>query len=133
MSVDATSADHQSAQQKRALVIDDDAAAREALSGMLGKLGWSVLTAPDGAQGVEQFERERPDLVITELLMPEKEGLQTILEIRRASPKVGIVAISAGGRTKSTTFLDLAKKMGANGALKKPILADELEQAIKGL
>ena len=133
MSVEATSPGHQSAQQKRVLVIDDDCAAREALSGMLGKLGWSVLTAPDGVQGVEQFERERPDLVITELLMPEKEGLQTILEIRRASPKVGIVAISAGGRTKSTTFLDLAKKMGANGALKKPILADELEQAIRGL
>jgi CheY-like chemotaxis protein len=110
----------------RILVIDDDAAVRETLRQVLESAGHAVTCAEDGERGLEAFETARPDLVITDIIMPEREGIATILELRRRRPDRPIVAISGGGRTGGTDFLTMARRLGADAALPKPFELEEL-------
>jgi CheY-like chemotaxis protein len=110
----------------RILVIDDDAAVRETLRLVLESAGHSVTCAEDGERGLEAFETVRPDLVITDILMPEREGIETSLELRRREPGQPIIAISGGGRAGGADFLAMARRMGADAVLPKPFEPDEL-------
>jgi DNA-binding response OmpR family regulator len=83
--------------------------------------GYPVTTAPDGRAGVRAYEEDPADLVITDLVMPEQEGLETIQKLRGRSPDLKIIAISGGGRLVPDTFLTLAKKIGADRAFRKPV------------
>jgi CheY-like chemotaxis protein len=102
------------------LVIDDDALVRDTIVRILERKGYQVLVAGDGVRGLRMFRSERPDLVITDIVMPEKEGLATIREIRGECPNAKIIAISGGARIGNIDFLDVAGKLGASEILPKP-------------
>jgi DNA-binding response OmpR family regulator len=106
--------------RERILLIDDDIAVLRTLEIILSDLGYDIVTAKDGIEGLRAFRKIRPDLVITDLIMPEKEGLETIIEMRRERPEVKIIAISGGGRLHNTNFLEIAASLGADAVLAKP-------------
>ena len=108
------------------LVIDDDHMVRYTLSKILRNSGYEVVTAADGERGMTAFHAEKPDVVITDLIMPEQEGIETILQIKRARPEVRIIAISGGGRIANTDVLQAARGLGADEILAKPFEAEEL-------
>jgi DNA-binding response OmpR family regulator len=108
------------------LVIDDDALMRNTIAKILRSGGFEVVEAEDGVKGLSQFHRERPDLVITDILMPDREGIATILEIRRGQPSARIIAISGGGRVGRTDFLEMAKSLGGIAVMAKPFLPKDL-------
>lgn len=110
----------------RILVIDDEDGVRAIVREMLERAGYEVLDAPEGGKGLELL-RERPvDLVITDLFMPEKEGIATIRELRRNFPNVKIIAMSGGGRTRNLDILSDAKRLGAARTLTKPFDPQEM-------
>lgn len=74
-----------------------------------------------------------PQVVITDIIMPRKEGLEVIMELRRRHPAIRLIAISGGGRTKSADFLQLAKKLGADAVLPKPLDIDQLEKTVRSV
>jgi DNA-binding response OmpR family regulator len=113
------------------LVIDDDLLVRGALQAVLESAGYSVTCAVDGRQGLAEFRKRRPDLVITDIIMPEKEGLEMIIAMRAEWPEGPIIAISGGGRVKNSNFLEMAKKFGANATLEKPFEPEDLIAQVK--
>jgi CheY-like chemotaxis protein len=104
------------------LIIDDEQAMRRGIVRILKKAGHETHEAADGRAGMRLFRRVRPDLVITDLIMPEAEGIETIREIHREAPEVPIMAIS--GREK--VYLRAAKAVGAQVSLEKPFRQDAL-------
>ena len=114
----------------RILIIDDEDELRSMLRQMLEHAGHEVTEAADGAIGIEIYERDTPDLIITDIIMPEKEGVETIIALRRADPTLPIIAISGGGRLDATDFLSMAKKLGARQTLTKPFRRDQLLEAV---
>jgi DNA-binding response OmpR family regulator len=114
----------------RVLLIDDDPLVLEALSNHLARDGHEVLRARDGREGVDTFRAEGADVVVTDLLMPTKEGLETIMEIRDLSASVVIIAISGGGQNSPIDLLDFARKVGANVILKKPFSATHFRRLV---
>lgn len=123
----------------RILVIDDDANVRDILRRMLSNQGYDVLVAADGNEGIWIFRRqladEQPvDLVVTDILMPEKEGLETILELRRELPDVKIIVISGGGSFgEPGNLLHAARTFGAHYSFRKPIPREKLVAAVEDL
>jgi CheY-like chemotaxis protein len=115
------------------LVIDDDHLVRYTLSKILSSNGYEVVTASDGKRGMAVLRAEHPDVVITDIIMPEQEGIDTIIQIRRERPAIKIIAISGGGRIRNIDFLEMAQSLGANGVLAKPFEADELLSCLIGL
>lgn len=102
------------------LIIDDDNLLRRTLVRALSSEGHAVREAPHGGVGLELYRAERSDLVITDLVMPEREGIETIRELRRMYPGVTIVAISGGVPGTFVDMLPIAKQLGANFVLPKP-------------
>ena len=117
----------------RILVIEDDAVLRRGLSNVLGRLGCVVLEADNGIKGMTLFKQHTPDVIITDILMPEKEGLETIREMRKENAAVRIIAISAGSPMYKMQFLELAEKFGASYTFNKPVNPDELISAVRTL
>lgn len=109
------------------LIIDDDASVRLTLRSALESVGHVVTEAADGNDGIERFIAEPSDMVITDILMPNKEGLETIMNLRKINRNLRIIAISGGGRIKAVDFLEAASDLGADAVLKKPFhMADLL-------
>ena len=117
----------------RILVIEDDEMVRELLREILTRAGYEVAAAPDGEVGIRLYRNEQADVVITDLIMPNKEGIETIMEMRRDFPQVKIIAISGGGHASSTRYLDMAKQLGAQRILAKPFLPDQILEAVREL
>ncbi len=111
---------------KKILVIEDNAIVRNTMMRILQAAGYDVVTANDGLEGVSLFRQEMPDLVISDIIMPQQEGIGTIRQILAESPATKIIAISGGGRIGNTDFLQIARKMGAVDALPKPFDPDDL-------
>jgi len=105
---------------KKVLVIDDDQDFRKMLCARLIKAGYTVLEAENGLKGLQLYRDEPVGLVITDIIMPEKEGMETILELKRVNPKVRIVAISGGGRSTPEDYLNIAEYFGAVKSFMKP-------------
>lgn len=115
------------------LVIDDDADVRRAISRHLQSDGHDVTEAPDGKVGMRLF-RERPaDLVITDLFMPEQEGLETIRQLRRSFQDVKILVVTGAPPGSALDFRTHATHLGAAAALGKPFTREELLGAINRL
>jgi DNA-binding response OmpR family regulator len=112
------------------LLIDDDDVVRAMLTKALARAGYKVVEASDGQQGLELARRASFDLVITDLVMPVQEGVETILTLRRERPRLPIIAIS-GGVSRSKLYLDIAGKMGAKRILPKPFTPKELIAAVE--
>ncbi|MDY0275638.1 MAG: response regulator [Desulfomicrobium sp.] len=112
------------------LVIDDDKLMCLALAKILTSAGYNVSQAYDGEEGLHIYRSQHFDLVITDLIMPDKEGIQIIRELRKDNNKVRIIAMSAGGRGGATDYLKWARLMGAKQCLSKPIKREELLNAV---
>jgi CheY-like chemotaxis protein len=117
----------------RVLVIDDEPALRKLMRRVLETSGYTVFEADNGRTGMALVEKERPNAVVCDILMPEKEGIETIRDIRRLYPEVKILAMSGGGITHNLKFLDVAQKFGAHAALSKPFRASDLADTMNSL
>ncbi|HLN55158.1 MAG TPA: response regulator [Bacteroidales bacterium] len=115
------------------LVFDDEPSILLMIKKMLEKAGHEVEIALNGKEGMALFEKNRPDLLITDIIMPEKEGLETIFELRRQYPDLKIIAISGGGRIGPDGYLPGAKLLGANAVFTKPLVPKEFLQAVANL
>jgi DNA-binding NtrC family response regulator len=115
---------------KRILIIDDNNEVLGTYRQILEHAGYEVLVASDGKKGISSFREKLPNLVITDIFMPEKEGLETILEWKRDFPDVKIIAISGGGNIAPDDYLKYAKQFEAMYTLTKPIEREELLETI---
>lgn len=120
----------------RILVIDDDDTIRLSVRMALEDAEHSVDEASDGAAGMARLKVQPADLVVTDIFMPEKEGLETIDEIRHYYPDMKIIAISGGGRMEPQDYLEIARQLGADRTLLKPfdiqLLVDTVAELLKG-
>lgn len=116
---------------KRILVIDDDSEIRYCVRAILEKAGYEVLEADNGKSGIELFRRTSADLAMVDIFMPEKEGIETIRELRKGDPELKILAVSGGilGHDPHH-YLNIAQMLGANGSLEKPFKQDRLLEVI---
>ena len=115
------------------LVLDDEPSILLMLKKMLEKAGHEVDIASNGKEGMELFDKNKHELIITDIIMPEKEGLETIFELRRNYPDLKIIAISGGGRIGPSGYLPGAKLLGANLVFQKPISPREFLSAVSDL
>jgi DNA-binding response OmpR family regulator len=115
------------------LVLDDEASIVLMIKKMLEKAGHEVDMALNGKDGMILFEQNKPDLLITDIIMPEKEGLETIFELRQKYPDLKIIAISGGGRISPEGYLPGAKLLGADMVFQKPLDQKEFVQAVATL
>jgi CheY-like chemotaxis protein len=114
----------------RILVIEDDEMVRTSVAKILVLMGHTVVEARDGKEGLALFSESGADLVITDLVMPEKEGLEVMMEIKRTHPATRIIAISGGGRRGPGDLLRIAKHLGAAKVLSKPFSFEGFKAAV---
>ncbi len=117
----------------RILIIEDDNEVRDYLERVLSRDGFEVIGAANGKEGVALFQQTPADLVITDIIMPEKDGIETIMDLKRQNPGLKIIAISGGGRAEPENYLHSAKLIGASRTLKKPFTNDAMLQAVREL
>jgi len=117
----------------RVLVIDDDLQLQSMLSEMLKRLRNTPDVASDGTAGLAKFRENRPDLVIADIYMPDRDGIATIREIRELDSRVPILALSGGGRFGRMDLLDASREAGANRTMSKPVDLEELVDALHEL
>jgi CheY-like chemotaxis protein len=113
------------------LVIDDDQQVCDLLKQALEEQGYTVESALNGIEGISRFRSCPADLIILDILMPEKEGLETILDLRREFPKVKIIAMSGGSERAKLNLLDLARRLGAQYTLNKPFQLQTITDLVK--
>ena len=109
------------------LLIDDDVAIRDSLTFLLQTHGYRVVTAGDGRRGIAAFGEHGPAVVVTDILMPEQDGISAIREIRRLKPDTKIVAMSGGGKVDKADYLTVAEQLGADVGIEKARLDELLE------
>lgn len=114
----------------RILVIDDDAHIRETVRRILEARGHSVHVVEDGADGIDSIAENAPDLVITDVFMPGQDGIEVLLELRKAFPKLKVIVMSGGDSTGLLNLLDDAELLGASATLPKPFQPEELLSAV---
>ncbi len=117
----------------RILIIDDEPVIVQMLQRFFERNGFEVISAADGAAGLDLQRRTPADVVITDILMPGKEGFETIREMRRMNPAIKIIAISGGGRNEPQTYLRFATTFGADRAFAKPLDLGQLLTSITEL
>jgi len=115
------------------LVIEDDASVRRAMSRILTTAGHRVVEAENGAVGLRLVRDEDFHLVVTDILMPEKEGIETIMELRERLPGLKILAVSGGFPTDREGTLADAEALGADASLAKPFSVEEFKEAVERL
>ena len=116
----------------RILVIDDEVEFRSLARRLLEAEGHEVIEAGTGREGVEQFEAHQPDIIVTDIFMPEKSGIETILQIRETNTTVRIIAVSGNGGLAADDFLASAARAGADQTLEKPFRARQFVEAVTG-
>lgn len=115
----------------RILLIEDDDSVRNMLRQTLELMGHAITEARNGKEGLALYQSANIDVVLTDIIMPDVEGMQVIRELRRQNPAVKIIAMSGGGRMNARDYLRMAQKLGAARILPKPFLGDELAAAIR--
>jgi len=119
---------------KRILIIEDDIQVRLLLRQMLERVGYEVADASNGSEGIRLYRDEPADLIITDIIMPEKEGVETIIELKRDFPDVKIIAISGGSRgIDAQNCLYYAKQLGVLHTFNKPFKRTEMLEVIRKL
>lgn len=120
---------------KRILIVDDEESIRSLLQEIFSREGYETLLAPNGKKAMELFKAHTVDLVITDIVMPEKEGLETIREIRAEDPDIPVIAMSGGGQIQPDRYLQVAQMFGADEIVEKPIgnnaILDLVEKCLK--
>ena len=117
----------------RILIIEDDNEVRDYLESVLSRAGYDVVAATNGKDGVELYHAEPADLVITDIIMPEKDGIETIMDLRRNNTSLKVIAISGGGRAEPENYLHSARLLGADKTMRKPFTNEEMLEAVEQL
>jgi CheY-like chemotaxis protein len=118
----------------RILLIEDDDDVRNMLRVLLEDEGYDVVEAADGRVGIKLYKEVPADVIITDIIMPEKEGIETIMELQRDFPDSKIIAVSGGGsRLNGESCLELARSSGAQQVFTKPIDVDELLTTLRDM
>lgn len=112
------------------LIIDDDAAVSRTLSLILTRSGYQVSTAASGRKGLDLLAGGGFDLVVTDIIMPELDGIEAIRRIRDEYPDLRVIAMSGGGQIDKSDFLHMAKALGADGVIEKPVRSEKLLQLV---
>jgi DNA-binding NtrC family response regulator len=112
------------------LLVDDHPEFLSVQQALLERAGHTVVTAANGTKALAAVDSGNVDLVITDIIMPDKEGLETIIELRRRRPLLKVIAMSGGGRVGAWSYLELAEKLGAIRTLEKPFNETELNAAV---
>lgn len=115
------------------LIVDDDKYVRRMIRRVLERAGYQTVEAENGYQAIDRYSEKRPDVLITDLLMPEKEGIETILELKRRYSAKNIIAISGGGRSSGVDYLRMAQRLGADRVFSKPIDPKSLVSAVESM
>jgi DNA-binding response OmpR family regulator len=118
---------------KTILVIEDDDNMLHMMNDLLARSGYRVLSAADGVAGLNLYRSSLPDLVITDIIMPDKEGLEVIMELYKEQHRPKIIAMSGGGMLEAHTYLSLAQKLGADEIIEKPFRPSELLALVERL
>lgn len=118
---------------KRILVVDDDIIMRETLRDILIFEGFKVCEAEGGNSALEKISNQDYDLIITDILMPERDGFEVIQESKRKNPRVQVLAISGGGYISADSYLKMANDMGADAILPKPFDVDSFISLVSNL
>jgi len=115
------------------LVIDDEKIVRMAITHKLKKEGHEVIEAEDGEEGIEKYREDPADLIITDIIMPNKEGFETIKDLNNEFPDAKIVAMSGGGKNSSENYLDIAKKFNVVDVFEKSFEWEEMLKIVRKL
>lgn len=118
---------------QKILIIDDEPPILLMLKKMLERVGYEIEIATSGVEGIKLFKESGADLVITDILMPEKEGLETIREMRRIKSDLKIIAMSGGGKVSAANYLQIARIFGAAKSIAKPFTQKEMVSAVQSL
>lgn len=119
---------------KRILIIDDDSQFRQMLRQVLERQGYEIVEAQDGEEGIRRYRQAPTDLIITDIIMPKKEGVETIIELKRDFPDVKIIAISGGSRgIDALDCLSYVKGLRVSRVFAKPFDRKEFLEAIQEL
>jgi len=117
----------------RVLIIEDEAELREMIKISLIRRKYTVMDASNGKEALTHFKPSMTDLVVTDLIMPEEDGLKVIMKLREIKPSLKIIAISGGGKAGPGGYLNLAKALGAHAVLSKPFSINDLISKIEEL
>jgi CheY-like chemotaxis protein len=117
----------------KVLLVDDDKLLQSVLHRVLAHAGYDVILAGNGREALAQYKVSRPDVVLTDIIMPEKEGLETIMELRRHHPTAKIIAMSGGGLMDPGSYLAVARKLGVTATLAKPFGHQEMLGTLESL
>jgi len=117
----------------RVLLVDDDDQVRSLFAMALSKDGHAVTDTESGTEALELLAHEAFDILVTDLIMPDTEGIEIIMRVRELSLPTKIIAISGGGSVGGSTYLDTAKRLGADLTLKKPVPGSRLIEAVRVL
>jgi two-component system, cell cycle response regulator CpdR len=115
------------------LIVEDDKDLREMLKMSLLRSGFTVLEAKNGKDAITHFKPALTDLVVTDLIMPEEDGLKVVIKLRELKPSIKIIAISGGGKVGPGSYLNLAKALGADAIYSKPFSINDLTTKIEQL
>jgi CheY-like chemotaxis protein len=115
------------------LIVEDEKEVREMLRISLARRRYTILEAENGRDAIAHFKPSVTDLVITDLIMPEEDGLKVIMKLREVKPSIKIIAISGGGKAGPGSYLNLAKALGADAAYSKPFSLNDLMAKIDEL
>jgi len=113
------------------LVIDDEKDIRDLICKILDKNGYYAQSAENGKQGMIYQQKEKFDIIITDIFMPEKEGIETIIDLKKRYPDIKIIAISGGTRGGTADYLEMAKQFGADYSFHKPFNVNEVVKIVK--
>lgn len=117
----------------RILVVDDDTDVRDLVCRMLEQSGYEAVAAKDGRQALERLSPLPPDLVITDVVMPDVDGFEVLLKLRHLAPGVETMVMSGGGRVAPDFYLETARRLGARAVLRKPFTKAEMLAAVRGI
>lgn len=112
------------------LLVDDDKMVCETIKQRLEREGHRVRTASNGNEALELVAQRQPDLVITDVIMPEREGIETLLALKKSNPALKVVVMSGGGRIGRLDHLKVAERLGADATLVKPFTAAQLKSVL---
>jgi CheY-like chemotaxis protein len=115
----------------RILIAEDDAQVRRFLSHVLREEGYEVEAVPDGAVALDLHRKHPAQLVLLDMYLPGVDGLETMIRLRQEFPKLPIIAMSGGGHLEKEDLLDMAKRLGADAVLSKPIEKKTLLEGVK--
>jgi CheY-like chemotaxis protein len=115
------------------LLVEDDKELREMLKMSLIRSGFTVMEAENGKEAIAHFKPLVTDLVVTDIIMPEEDGLKVVIKLRELKPSIRIIAISGGGKVGPGSYLNLAKALGADAIFPKPFSINDLISKIESL